>query len=120
MGQQCPKHFGGGVRPGLQRPARLCLASDPLMLCPELSHYGLRGSVSTPYRFPSSLMTSVPDHRTNPSLCPGTSVSSYSDKVRPWGCTVLLVGLHHSALFICVIIFLKIVLPVVATPVPQP
>ena len=41
--------------------------------------------MSTPYRFPSSLMTSVPDHRTNPSLCPGTSLSSYSDKVRALG-----------------------------------
>lgn len=79
-----------------------------LMLCPELFHYGMRGSVSTPHLFPSSLMTSVPDPRTDPSLCPGKSVSSYSGQGEgPGGCTVLLVGLHHSALFICVIIFLK-------------
>lgn len=40
--------------------------------------------------------------------CPGKSVSSCSGQGEgPGGCTVLLVGLHHSALFICVIIFLK-------------
>lgn len=78
MGQQCPKHFEGGLRPGPQRPARLHMASDTLMLCPELFHYGIRDSVSTPHRFLSSLMTSVSDPRTDPSLCPGKSLSSYS------------------------------------------
>lgn len=45
-------------------------ASLSLMLCPELFHYGIRGFVSTPHLFPSSLMTSVPDPRTDPSLLP--------------------------------------------------
>lgn len=92
-----------------------------LMLCPELFHYGIRGSVSTPHLFPSSLMTSVPDPRTDPSLCPGKSVSSYSGQGEGLGgCTVLLVGLHHSALFICVIIFLKNCITCGCHPLPQP
>lgn len=40
MGQQCPKHFGGGLRPGPQRSARLPMASDTLMHCPELFTMG--------------------------------------------------------------------------------
>lgn len=45
-------------------------ASLSLMLFPELFHYGIRGFVSTPNLFPSSLMTSVPDPTTDPSLLP--------------------------------------------------
>lgn len=118
MGQQCPKHFEGGLRPGPQRPARLHMASDTLVLCPEPFHYGIRGSVSTPHQFPSSLMTSVPDPRTDPSLCPGKSVSSYSGQGE--GCGAYSVTCWTAPLSpVCVIIFLKLVLPVVATPCPS-
>lgn len=66
------------------------MASDTLMLCPELLHQGMKGSAAMPHLFPSSLMTSIPDPRTDPSLFPSKSVSpSQGQGEGPWGCTVL-------------------------------
>lgn len=95
----------------------LYVASDAPTLCPEPSLWvGPCLSLSLGLQPPDQC--SCPQSRSQP--LPGQIwVFRPGGRVRGWGCAVLLVRLCHPALFVCVIIFVKTVLSVVATPLPQ-
>lgn len=71
----------------------LYVASDAPTLCPELSLWV--GPPPCPCPWATSLLTSVPALRADPSLCPGKFGSSHLGAEGREGCAVLLVRLCH-------------------------
>lgn len=111
------KHFEGVSG---QVPRGLPCFMWPLMTPPSALSRVSGWAPTCPCPWATSLPASVPALRADPSLCPGKFGSSYRGaECGERGCAVLLVRLYHPALFVCVIIFVKTVLSVVATPLPQ-
>lgn len=94
----------------------LYVASDAPTLCPELRFWVDPPPVPV-LGPPASCPVFLPSEQT-----PGPAQANWG--LPAWGqdegggCAVLLVRLCHPALFVCAIIFVKIVLSVVATPLP--